>query len=103
MRYLFSILLGLALGTSAILLHGAYFPMGLLLGLLGSGIGIWLLGRSWGLRRYKILAALSWIAIIFRAGMYGAGNELLVEGNAMGNALVVGGVLTLFIAVMITF
>ena len=103
MRYLFSIFLGLALGTSAILLHGAYSPAGLLLALLGSGVGIWLIGRAWNLRRYKILAALSWIAIVFRAGMYGAGNELLVEGNAMGNALVIGGAATLFIAVMVTF
>lgn len=99
MKLIGSLVYGAILGAAAVLLHNAYQPWGLALSLLGTGVGIWLIGRAWGLRRYKFSAALIWAAVILRAGTLGVGNELLILGNTAGNALVVGGLITLFIAV----
>lgn len=90
---------GAILGAGAVLLHSAFVPFGLILALIGSGVGIWLVGRMWGLRRYKALSALAWIAVVLRAGSSGAGGELLVQGNFVGNALVVGGLAALVFGV----
>jgi len=87
------------LGAAAVLLHSAFVPFGLILALLGSGVGIWLIGRAWGLRRYKILSAIGWILVTLRGGSPGVGGELLVQGNFAGNALVVGGFAVLVFAV----
>jgi hypothetical protein len=99
MRLILSFVIGTILGAAAVLLHAAYPPWGSLLSILGSGVGIWLLGRAWGLRRYKFLAALAWCAVFFRAGTLGIGGELLIQGNVMGNALMVGGLLSLIVAI----
>lgn len=99
MKLIGSLAYGAILGAAAVLLHNAYQPWGLVLSLVGTGVGIWLIGRAWGLRRYKFFAALTWAAVILRAGTLGVGNELLILGNMTGNALVVGGLITLFIAV----
>ena len=101
MKLILSLAYGVVLGAASVLLHNAYQPWGLALSLLGTGVGIWLIGRAWGLRRYKFFAALTWSAVILRAGTLGVGNELLVLGNTTGNALVIGGLLTLFVAVSI--
>ncbi len=99
MKIFISLFLGVTFGACSVLLHNAFVPGGLLLSLLGSGVGIWLIGRGWGARKYKLLAALAWFLIVLRAGFLGVGNELLVEGNATGNALVLSGVVMLVIAV----
>jgi hypothetical protein len=99
MRLILSLIIGTILGAAAVLLHNAYHPWGLFLSLLGSGVGIWLLGRAWGSRRYKFLASFAWCAVFLRAGTVGIGGELLIEGNSMGNALMVGGLLSLIVAI----
>lgn len=99
MKLLGSLLWGGILGAAAVLLHSAYVPFGLILTLLGSGVGIWLLGRAWGERRYKVLAAIGWALVTFRGGLPGNGGELLVQGNFAGNALLVGGLVVLVFAV----
>lgn len=101
MRLVGALLWGAILGGAAVLLHGAFVPFGLILSLLGSGIGIWLVGRHWGSRRYKVLAAIGWVFITFLGASPGIGGELLVEGNFAGNALVVGGFATLVVAVLV--
>ncbi len=98
MKALVSVFLGVAFGACSVLLHNAFVPGGLILSLLGSGVGIWLIGRGWARRRYKAIAAISWFLIVLRAGVLGVGNELLVEGNAMGNTLVLAGVVMLLFA-----
>ncbi len=97
MKFLASIIWGLILGAAAVLLHDAYLPFGLILALLGSSIGVWLVGRLWGRRRYKLATVVVWFVLVLRAGTLGTGNELLVQGNFSGNALVVGGFLILLI------
>jgi hypothetical protein len=91
MKLIGSLIWGGILGAAAVLLHSAYVPFGLILALLGSGVGIWLIGRAWGMRRYKVLAAIVWALVALRGGTPGIGGELLVQGNFAGNALVVGG------------
>ena len=91
MKLVGALIWGTVLGAAAVLLHGAYVPFGIVLSLLGSGVGIWLIGRAWGLRRYKVLAAFGWILVTLRGGYPGIGGELLVQGNFAGNALVVAG------------
>jgi len=99
MRALYSLLSGVILGVAAVLLHNAYQPWGMALSLLGTGVGVWLIGRIWGYRRYKFLAALAWVVIFVRAGTLGVGGELLVQGNSMGNALMIGGFFTLIVVI----
>ena len=102
MRVILSLLAGTILGAAAVLLHNAYQPWGLVLSLVGTGVGIWLIGRAWGLKRYKFLAALAWFAVFLRAMTLGIGGELLVLGNSMGNALMIGSFLTLIMSTLIT-
>lgn len=99
MKLFGSLAWGGILGAAAVLLHSAYVPFGVLLALLGSGVGIWLLGRAWGMRRYKVLAAIGWSLMTLRGGSPGVGGELLVQGNFAGNALVVAGFAMLVIAI----
>lgn len=100
MKLVGSLVWGTILGAAAVLLHGAYVPFGLILALLGSGTGIWLLGRAWGMRRYKILAAIGWALAVLIGGSPGVGGELLVQGNFSGNALVIAGLAVLVLAVV---
>jgi hypothetical protein len=99
MRLVASLGWGVVLGTSAVFLHSSYQPFGLLLALLGSAVGVWMIGRAWGKRYLKVLTMVGWFAIVIRASTLGVGSELLVQGNLMGNALVVGGLLSMLISV----
>jgi hypothetical protein len=99
MKFIGSFIWGGILGTAAVLLHSAYVPVGLVLALLGSGIGIWLIGRAWGMRRYKVISAIGWVLVALRAATPSIGGELLVQGNFAGNALVVGGFVMLVLTV----
>lgn len=100
MKMLGALAWGVVLGSAGVLLHDAYLPYGLLVVLLGTATGVWLVGRMWGLRRYKVVSALAWSAVVLRAGIPGTGSELLVQGNLAGNALVVGGSVIVFLAVI---
>lgn len=99
MKLIASLLWGVVLGTAAIFLHSSYSPFGLALALSGTGIGVWMIGRAWGKRYFKVLSMIGWFVIVLRASTLGVGGELLVQGNWEGNALVVGGLITLLIAV----
>ena len=48
MRYLYSAILGLALGVSSVFVYGMYPPIGLLLSITATCLGIWAVGRLWG-------------------------------------------------------
>ncbi len=100
MKLFGSLVWGGIVGAAAVLLHDAYVPIGLILTLLGTGIGIWLPGRAWGARRYKVFAAIGWVASVLIGGIPGVGGELLVQGNFAGNALVMAGLATIVFAVI---
>lgn len=101
MKLVGSFIWGGVLGAAAVLLHSAYVPFGLVLALLGSAIGIWIIGRAWGLRRYKVLAAIGWTLVTLRGSLPGIGGELLIQGNFAGNALVVAGFAMLLFVVSV--
>jgi hypothetical protein len=89
--------LGVLSGIAAVLLHVFYPPVGLVIALLGSASTIWAIGRHYGSRRLKLIASIAWGLVIWRASSFGVGNELLVQGNSEGSALVFVGLILLFI------
>ena len=101
MKYLYSIVFGAALGLGSVLLHSSLAPCGLILSLISTVAGIWSIGRKWGGRTYRTVAALAWIFVIVRAGFPGLGQEFLIEGTSIGISLLNLGVLALVLAVLL--
>ena len=99
MRVIFSILLGAMTAVIAILLHQSMPPVGVIASLLFIYLSIWMIGRHFGGKRFKRWAALGWIAVMLRASTFGAGQELLVQGDAVGSALLFLGALAVFAAI----
>ena len=99
MKWIASLIAGVVLGTASVLLHAAKMPLGLASALLGTGTGIWIVGRKFSKRFYKVLASIGWVTIVFTAAAPGVGNELLIQGNFAGNGLVLGGFFVLLVAI----
>jgi len=97
MKFIYSAAIGILTAIAAVLLHVFNPPVGLILALVGSAATIWAIGRQFGARKYKLVASLVWGFILWRASTFGVGNELLVQGNAQGSALVFVGLISLFI------
>jgi len=97
MKFIYSAAMGILTAIAAVLLHVFNPPVGLILALVGSAATIWAIGRQFGARKYKLVASLAWGLILWRASTFGVGNELLVQGNAQGSALVFVGLISLFI------
>jgi len=97
MKTIYSAALGLLTGIAAVLLHIFYPPLGLAVALIGSSATIWAIGRHFGARKYKLIASIAWGFILWRASTFGVGNELLVQGNSQGSALVFVGLISLLI------
>lgn len=100
MRYIYSLLLGLALGASSVFIYSMYPPFGLILSLTSTCLGIWAAGRLWGSRIYRYIAAAAWVFIIFRAGLPGINNEYLIEGSTVGISLINFGFIAIVIAIL---
>jgi hypothetical protein len=100
-RYIFSFVLGLALGASSVFLYSLYPPVGLILSLISTFLGIWAAGRLWGNRIYRFIAAAAWVFVIFRAGLPGINNEYLIEGSTVGISLINFGFIVIVIAILI--
>ena len=96
---IYSAALGLMAGIAAVLLHIFCPPVGLVIAILGSAATIWAIGRHYGARSFKLVASVAWALVLWRASSFGVGNELLVQGNSEGSALVFLGLLALFIAI----
>ena len=101
MKWIASFLGGAILGISSIALHNAFLPFGLVVCLLGTWLGISLIAKAYGNRKYKITAAIGWVLIVLRASVPGVGGELLVEGNFAGNTLVIAGIALVVAAIFI--
>jgi hypothetical protein len=97
MKFIYSAAFGVLSAIAAVLLHIFYPPFGLVIALLGSATTIWAVGRHYGSRSTKLLASLAWGLIVWRASSFGVGNELLIQGNAEGSALVFLGLISLLI------
>ena len=100
MRYLFSLLLGLALGASSVFIYSFYPPIGLILSIAATCLGIWAAGRLWGKRIYRFIAAVGWGFVILRAGFPGVNEEYLIQGSAIGVSLINFGFIAVVIAIL---
>ena len=76
MKYLYSLIFGAFVGFTAVILHNAWQPLGFVLALLVTYLGIKLLGMKFYYRRFKVIAAASWLFTVLRAGNPGVGDEL---------------------------
>lgn len=101
MKLLFAALSGLLLGASATLLHILIFPLGISIGLVGTVLGIWALGRIYRDRKYKVIAAITWLYVVVQGATLGVGGELLVQGDLAGTLLLLVGTLSLVLAVLL--
>jgi hypothetical protein len=100
MRYLYSLVLGLALGASSVFIYSTYPPFGLIFSIVASCAGIWAAGRMWGRRSYRFIAAAAWGFVILRAGFPGVNNEYLIQGNSTGISLINFGFIAVVIAIL---
>ena len=100
MREIYSVLFGAALGASAIFIHSFYPPLGLIISLMATWMGIWATGRLWGKRSYKFIASIAWALVVLRAGFPGINEEYLVQGDAIGVSLINFGFIALVIGLV---
>jgi ABC-type transport system involved in cytochrome c biogenesis permease subunit len=91
---------GAVIGFLGVILHNSFEPFGIILALLTTGIGINFTGQLFGSQKYKLIAAIAWIAVVLRAGTYGVSHEILIISNLYGNFFLLGGLLVAFIAVV---
>jgi hypothetical protein len=101
MRKLYAIVIGAGLGAGSVFLHSSLVPFGLIFVLLATLIGIWSIGRLWGGRTLKILAAVAWTFVVLRAGFPGINEEYLIEVSSIGISLINLGFLALIIAILL--
>lgn len=99
MKVPLSLLAGAFAALVAILLHQSIPPWGVIASLLFTYLAIWSIGRTFGGRRYKWWAAFAWIVILFRAATFGAGQELLVQGDGVGSTVLLIGTLVALTAI----
>jgi len=101
MKLIYAVVFGALLGASATLLHLLLFPLGLILGLAATVVGIWAIGRTWRLRKYKVLAAGAWLVVVVQGATLGVGGELLIQGDLAGSLLILLGTLALVLAILL--
>ena len=99
MRLLFSIFSGAVTGAIAILLHQSAPPFGVIASLFFTYTAIWAIGRLFHSRSLKWAAGAGWIAIILRGATFGAGQEILVQGDGVGSALLLLGTAAALLAI----
>jgi len=99
MKYLFAFVAGAVTAAAATLLHLFMPPFGISLAIIGTLTSIWSVGRIYGKRKFKVIAALGWSAIFLRASTFGTGKEIFVQGDNLGNAFFFLSFLALAIAI----
>ena len=99
MRFLGALAVGVASGVAAIFLHHFAPPFGIVIAIAGTFVAIWSVGRIFGKRIYKIVAATSWLAIFWRGASLGVGNEIFIQGDRLGNIFLLSSVIALIVAI----
>lgn len=99
MKTLAALLIGASTAVISILLHQTLPPFGVAVSLLFTYCALWSVGRKFGGRTFKWIACIAWFVVIVRASTFGAGEELLVQGDASGSALLLVGTLAALAAV----
>jgi hypothetical protein len=99
MKFVGSLIIGVATGVAAIFLHHFAPPFGIVIAVLGTFVAIWSVGRSYGKRLYKSIAAFAWFAIFWRGASFGIGNEIFIQGDKLGNIFLFSTFIALFVAI----
>jgi hypothetical protein len=99
-KFITAIVIGSLSGLSAVLLYQTLPPLGIIIALASTYAAIWWVGRETHKKIYKAIAALSWFLVIYRAGTFGAGDEILVIANNLGTALFFLGTMTASISTL---
>lgn len=100
MKALASLLFGALVGVAATLIHPTKAPFGAIIAIAATYLSIRWVGRYFGEKRYKLIALIGWFIVIIRAGTFGVGQELLVQGDNSGTALLFIGFILGIIAVL---
>ncbi|MEO0016067.1 MAG: hypothetical protein RL589_548 [Actinomycetota bacterium] len=100
MKAIYSFFFGAAIGASSIFIHSYYPPIGLILSLIATGLGIWATGRMWGKRFYKFIASIAWSLVVLRAGFPGLNDEYLIQGDTIGVSLINFGFIAIVVAII---
>jgi hypothetical protein len=99
MRFIAALAVGVASGVAAIFLHHFAPPFGIVIAIAGTFTAIWSVGRTYGKRFYKIIAATSWLAIFWRGASLGVGNEIFIQGDRLGNIFLLASGIALIFAI----
>lgn len=99
MKFFAAIAIGVAAGVAAVFLHLFLPPFGLVLACLGTFTATWAVGRKFGKRRYKLIAAIAWFYIFVRASSFGTGKEIFIQGDSLGNNFLFFGFIALALAI----
>ena len=94
MQAILALIAGAFTAVVAVLLHQTLPPLGLIAGLTGTSLSIWWIGRYFGAKRYKRYAVIGWLLVIYQAGTFGTGHELLVQNDGIGSTLLFLGFIT---------
>lgn len=100
MKTLFSFFFGAFIAIAATLIHQSIPPFGVAIAIISTYTAIWWIGRRYGKKRYKFIALFAWLIVIIRAGTFGAGQELLIQGDNAGSALLFIGFLAGLLAAL---
>jgi hypothetical protein len=99
MKWIASFLGGSFLGFASVALHNSYPPFGLAISLLGTWLGVSIVGKVFMARGYKLATSAGWLLVVIRAAAPGVGGELLIEGNSTGNLLISLGIAALILGI----
>lgn len=106
MRRLFenlsTLLFGIFIGALGVIVHNffvGWFPVGLILSLLGTLAASRLVGIHYGRRGVRLWFLLGWSFISLRGGIFGNSDELLIMANGAGNAFLGLGFLLLIVSI----
>lgn len=102
MNFLKALFFGSLIGFCGVLLHNFTPPFGLLTALILTFLGIKVVRQRFFYLRYQIYASAAWLAVVVRAGTPGNGDEILVYGNTYGNLFLLGGFISIVIALITT-
>mgnify|MGYP003330197222 FL=1 len=96
-KVLIAVLGGFFLAGLGILIHNSFSPIGLVLALTESAIGIKWIGKLTDSRQYQFLALFSWLYLVYTSGSLGVSQELLISGDRNGLTFFAGGALLNFL------
>lgn len=99
---LIAIIAGVIIGGLGTVVHNfslGWFPLGVIVALLGSYAASKALGIRFGRRAVRIWFLIGWTLIVLRASIFGNSDELLIMANGPGNAYLGLGFLVVVITI----